>query len=354
MKPSLRNSYFGWLLLLLILSYMLLASVLFSIELHEAHANSASISEEVPELIAFFSVMAATLPVVILVAWVIAGRLLRPLRQVLNTAEHIRQGHFNERIPPLPHKDELSRLADTINDAFDRYSAAVRRLEHFSADASHQLRTPLTAIKSIAEVNLQTERTGAIYQDALGDILEQTGKLNETMDQLLLLSKLDRSMRDSFQDVALGSVMATWIEAIRETFDNVRVTASLNDTDSIHLLGNEVLLHEVFSNLIDNAQSFTPEGGEISVTLKRRDQTCFEWRIEDSGPGISEEDLPRVFDRFYRGSKSTHKGSGLGLAIVREIIVLHGGTIRAERSERLGGAAFIMAFPALAAAQPLK
>jgi len=352
MKPSLRNNYFGWLLLLLILSYLLLASVLISIEWHEAHSSVSSFRNEVPELLAFFSVMAATLPVVVLAAWVIAGRLLRPLRQVLNTAEQIRQGDFNERIPPLPHKDELSRLADTINDAFDRYSAAVRRLEHFSADASHQLRTPLTAIKSISEVTLQAERSGETYQDALGDILEQTSKLNEMMDQLLLLSKLDLSMRDSFQVVALGPAVTTWMASILETFDHVRVTTNVKDVESIKMLGNEVLLHEVFSNLIDNARSFTPESGEIAVTFKRLHTSGIEWRIEDSGPGISDEDRQRVFDRFYRSIKSIHRGSGLGLAIVREIVQLHGGTIRAERSERLGGAAIIMELPVINAPAP--
>jgi signal transduction histidine kinase len=345
MKPSLRNAYFGWLLLLLMVSYLLLAGVLFSIEWHEARSNHTAFKEEYPELLAFFSVMAATLPVVVLAAWVIAGRLLRPLRQVLTTADHIRSGHLNERIPPLPHKDELSRLADTINDAFDRYSAAVRRLEHFSADASHQLRTPLTAIKSTAEVTLQSGREADTYQEALADILEQTAKLNETMDQLLLLSRLDRSMRDSFKPVVVTACLRPWIEDIRATFESVRVTDQVEIPDDLFIQGNEVLLHEVFSNLIDNAQAFTPEGGEIRVSVNLKNSHSIEWRIEDAGPGIPKEDRQRVFDRFFRGNKSVHKGSGLGLAIVREIILLHGGTVRVEQSERLGGAAIVITLP---------
>ena len=345
MKPSLRNTYFGWLLSFLMLTYLLLASVLFSIEWHEARANQTAFREEVPELLAFFSVMAATLPVLVLAAWVIAGRLLRPLRQVLTTAEHIRLGHLNERIPPLPHRDELSRLADTINDAFDRYSAAVRRLENFSADASHQLRTPLTAIKTTAEVTLQSGRESDTYQEALADILEQTAKLNETMDQLLLLSRLDRSMRDSFNPIIVIACLRPWIEDIRATFESVRVTDQLEIPDDLSIQGNEVLLHEVFSNLIDNAQAFTPEGGEIRVSVKLKNSHSLEWRIEDAGPGIPAEDRARVFDRFFRGNKSVHKGSGLGLAIVREIILLHGGTIRVDQSELLGGAAIIITLP---------
>lgn len=346
MKTSLRSRYFGWLLLLLAFNYILLLGTITSIELHEAHSEQTPFRNEIPEIVAFLGVLSASVPVVLLVAWRIAGRLLRPLNKVVTTAEHIRQGHLDERIPPLPHDDELARLADTINEAFDRYAAAVRRLEHFSADASHQLRTPLTAIRGAADVALQAERSADEYRETLGEILEQTARLNETVEQLLALSRLDRSMRDSFQPVALAPLLRRWIDEAREAMDGIHLSAAVDAPDMLLVRGNEVLLHEVFSNLFDNAHAFTGDGGEIHVALMEATDHRLVWRIEDSGPGIPEEDRERVFDRFFRGRHSTHRGSGLGLAIVREIVLLHGGSIRVERSERLGGAAIVIALPA--------
>ncbi len=346
MKLSLRNKYFGWLLLLLLFAYGLLLTALSAIELHEAHIEKTPFSNEIPEIAAFIMVMAFTVPVIIFAAWHIAGRLLRPLRQVLSTAEHISQGNLDERIPPLAQRDELSRLADTINDAFDRYRSAVNRLEHFSADASHQLRTPLTAIKSSAEVALQSVRSPESYRDSLGEILEHTRRLNETIDQLLMLSRIDRSMIDSFLPLDLNTLFNKWVADAREMFEEIHVSCEIRLAEDVRIRGNEVLLHEVFANLIDNARAFTPAGGKIHIDARVAEGNLIEWRIEDSGPGIPESDRQRIFDRFYRGQQSTHKGSGLGLAIVREIVALHGGSIKAARSELLGGAAMIIRLPA--------
>ncbi len=345
MKPSLRSEYFKWLLLLLLFTYLLLAVVLFSMEVHEAITQGSRLRDDIPELIAFLVVMIVTIPAAVWIAWTVAGRLLRPLNQVLSTAEHIRRGHLDERIPPLPHADELSRLADTINEAFDRYAAAVRRLEHFSADASHQLRTPLTAIRGTAEIALHSERTAEEYRESLGEILEQTARLNETIEQLLALSRLDRSMRDRFEPISLASLLQTWLEETRAAMDGITLTATIEAPEDIRVRGNAILLHEVFSNLLDNAQAFTPDGGEVHVGLSVSGGNRLIWRIEDSGPGIPDEDRERVFDRFFRGRHSAHQGSGLGLAIVQEIVLLHGGLIRADRSERLGGAAMVIELP---------
>jgi signal transduction histidine kinase len=152
-------------------------------------------------------------------------------------------------------------------------------------------------------------------------------------------------MRDSFKPIVVTACLRPWIEDIRATFESVRITDQLEIPDDLSIQGNEVLLHEVFSNLIDNAQAFTPEGGEIRVSVKLKNSHSIEWHIEDAGPGIPADDRQRVFDRFFRGNKSVHKGSGLGLAIVREIILLHGGTIRVEQSELLGGAAIVITLP---------
>lgn len=203
----------------------------------------------------------------------------------------------------------------------------------------------MTAIKGAAEVALQSGRREEEYRETLGEILEQTAKLNETVEQLLLLSRLDQSMRDTFRPLPVVGIVQDWITEARKAMDDIRITPAIDAPGELAIRGNEVLLHQVFSNLVDNARAFTPPGGEILIGLHLDGPGRLVWRVEDSGPGIPEGDRHRVFDRFFRGRQSAHKGSGLGLAIVREVVMLHGGTIRAEQSARLGGAAMVIQLP---------
>jgi len=345
-KPSLHNKYFGWLILLMLIIYTLIFTVFFAIEFHESRTQGTPLSKEYPEFLAMFVVMLFTTPAAVVIAWNIAGRLLNPLRKVLATAEQIRQGNLETRIPRLPHHDEISKLADTINDAFDRYAYAVNQVENFSTDASHQLRTPLAAIKTAAEVTLQKERRPGEYQEALGDILEQTEKLNQMIGQLLLLSRIDHRVRDAMTPIDLAASLQSWVSESEELFDDrsIRFETTVSGNEGV-VPGNAVLLKEAFNNLINNALAFVPVGGHVLIRLSATGSAGVEWRVEDSGPGIPAVDRERVFDRFYRGSQSGHAGSGLGLAIVREIIQLHGGTIRVESSASLGGAAFVITLP---------
>lgn len=333
-------------MLLILITYSMIFVAFFFIELHEAHSQGTAFSLEFAELIAILAVMLVTAPFSLVVAWTIAGRILRPLKQVLQTAEDIRSGNLDERIPAMPQPDELSRLAQTINDAFDRYASAVKRLEHFSSDASHQLRTPLAVIRTSAEVSLQSDRSTHEYKDALGGILEQTQKLNQTIDQLLILSRLDSTMQESFQPVNLADLNREWIKEAGEFLDDRTIELTIEDAGFPLLLdGNEILLKEVFSNLLNNALVIMPADGVIHVHVKTDGRGFAEWRFEDSGPGIPPDEMTRIFDRFYRGKNATHSGSGLGLAIVKQIVLLHNGTVHAEKSASLGGACFRIIFP---------
>lgn len=346
MRPSPRNKYFGWLLLLIFLIYALIFLVFFSIELHESHVQNTPFSEEYPEFVAILLVMLFTVPAGLYVAWAIAGKLLQPLNQVLATAKHISDGNLDERIPPLPYPDELAKLAETINDAFDRYAGAVERLENFSADASHQLRTPLAAIRTSAEVTLQSERALEDYKEAIGAILEQTEKLNQTIEQLLKLSRLDATLRSGFTNVHLAREIKNWTNEVSAFIEDKTFNVTVEDqAENIIIKGNPLLLKEVFSNLLNNALAVTSANGTIDIHVSNQRPGFIEWRMEDSGPGIPAEERDRIFDRFYRGKKAGYSGSGLGLAIVRQIVHLHGGTIHAESATSLGGAALCINLP---------
>jgi len=346
MTLSIRNKYFLWLLMFIVLTYAMIFSSFFLIELHESHSQGTPFSEEYTELFAVLGVMMITAPFSLILAWGLAGQILKPLKQVLQTAEDIRRGNLDERIPPMPQTDELSKLAQTINEAFDRYASAVKRLDNFSSDASHQLRTPLAAIKTSAEVSLQNDRLVDDYKESLGAILEQTEKLNQTIDQLLKLSRLDSSLQASYTKFNLSHEVAQWTDEARMFIDDRTLELHIDDQDkSANIIGNKILLKEVFSNLLNNALAVTPPEGRILTRISFQGRGLMEWRMEDSGPGIPDDERERIFDRFYRGNTSMHPGSGLGLAIVKQIIILHNGSIHAEKSQSLGGAAICISLP---------
>lgn len=314
------------------------------VELSEFIAKQESLSEDLDEIIAIFLVMLVTLPVGLLVAWQIAGNLLRPLTAMLATAERIRRGNLDERIP-LIEDNELAKLGETINEAFDQYGLAVRRLEKFSADASHQLRTPIAAIRTSAEVTLREERETEDYRESLVEILEQTERLNQTVDQLLLLARMNESLREQFKPVPIIERLNVWTAEAANMIESRRIWCECDEACAGRMLnGSEILLRQCFDNIINNAVAATGEDGQILVRIDGPTAGKITVSIEDNGPGIPEPERSSVFDRFYRGKNTRTPGSGLGLAIAKEIITLHGGTIRAGSSERLCGAAFVLSF----------
>jgi len=346
MTLSIRNKYFLWLLMFIVLTYAMIFASFFVIELHESHSQGTPFSEEFTELFAVLGVIMISAPFSLMLAWGLAGQILKPLKQVLQTAEGIRRGNLDERIPPMPQTDELSKLAQTINEAFDRYASAVNQLDNFSSDASHQLRTPLAAIRASAEVSLQNDRLVADYKESLGAILEQSDKLNLTIDQLLKLSRLDSSLQASYTTFNLSHEITQWTDEARMFVDDRSLELILDDqANNVLIIGNKILLKEVFSNILNNAMAMTPPDGRIVIHMSFQGRETLVWRMEDTGPGIPADELERIFDRFYRGKKTSHTGSGLGLAIVKQIIHLHNGTIHAENSRTLSGAAICINLP---------
>lgn len=346
MKPSLRGRFFAWLLGLNALAYGMILLVFVAGEAREAHIEGNPFSREIPEILGGLLVMATTVPAMVVLSWVVAGKLLQPLQVVLNTAERIRGGALADRIPQGTEEQDLARLADTLNKAFDRYAAAVRRLESFSADASHQLRTPLAAIRTTAEVMLQQDRSSDEYRDALGDVLEQSERLNQTIEQMLLLARMESSLQSQFTRFSLAEECRRWAEEAAAMLDGRALDFVSDPTPgSCEVFGSAVLLREAFNNLINNALAVIAEGGRIAVSVRPDGADQVEWRVEDSGPGIPDAERERVFDRFYRGKAGTYAGSGLGLALVKEIVLLHGGTLGVETSASLGGAALVLRLP---------
>jgi heavy metal sensor kinase len=305
------------------------------------------------ELARLTNIMLAAGVVVLLVAplggYLLAGRATRPLARIIDTTGRLHPSCLDERLPLRGSGDELDRLSQTINGFLDRIAAYLRQSREFTANAAHELRSPLAAIQSSLEVALNADRSGEEYKEILGVVLEECGNLAILINQLLLLAESDAGRLPwDPEPVHLDAIVLKAVEMFQGVADAAGVALQCDRAESALVEGNANRLRQVINNLVDNALKFTPPGGRVSVSLSNSEgQVCL--RVTDTGAGIPPEDLPHIFERFYRGDKARPRerkarGTGLGLAICRSVVTAHGGTIMAD--SRLGaGATFTVRLP---------
>ncbi|HET6426162.1 MAG TPA: ATP-binding protein, partial [Planctomycetaceae bacterium] len=245
----------------------------------------------------------------------------------------------DERLAVANPNDELGHLASTFNAMLDRLQGTFTELRQFTADAAHEIRTPLAVIRSAAEVALHSPRSESYYQECLHSIAEDTNRLTTLSDQLLLLAKEDAGLAECpLEDIDLAPLLEQVATDLEPLADEKSVTIIRQKLQSCQVRGDTQRLRRVFLNLVDNAIKFTPAGGEISLCLTGRDNLAVV-TVADTGCGIPAPHLPHVFERFYRVDASRDRatgGAGLGLAISRAIIHRHGGEIRVASREGRG------------------
>jgi heavy metal sensor kinase len=296
----------------------------------------------------------ALVPVVILtgciMGWIFAGRALTPVLEVARTAERISGSNLSLRIPARGAGDEIDRLIETFNQMIERIEINFNQVRQFSTDVSHELRTPITVVRGQLEVALFTAQTVEQYRDAIVDSLSDIERLSQIVRALLLLSQAETGQ------VVLQKQYLDLAEVTEDVVDQFQIPAEgagvqLKYVRNIaHCAGefDRVQIDRMLSNLLSNAVKFTPSGGEVTVSLDRRDDAA-EIRVEDTGEGIPAEHLPHIFDRFYRvrnhgDQASPEKGLGLGLSFVAWIVRAHGGTIEVQ-SQSGEGTRFTVRLP---------
>jgi two-component system sensor histidine kinase MprB len=251
---------------------------------------------------------------------------LRPVRRLTETTENVTEtGDLSQRIEATG-EDELGRLATSFNTMLAALEDSSRAQRQLVADASHELRTPLTSLRTNIEV-LAGERTLAPDQreKLLSDVVEQLGEMTTLIAELIELARAEQHPEEP-QEVRLDIIAEDAVERARRNRPNVTFTT---DFESSLVHGAPSTIERAVANLLDNAAKWSPPGGEVEVGVRGDEVT-----VRDHGPGIAEEDLPYVFDRFYRASAARGlPGSGLGLAIVKQVAEAHGGTVVAERPE---------------------
>ena len=265
--------------------------------------------------------------------WFLSRRSLRPIDKITETTRRITAANLNERLPLQGTGDELDRLALTVNQMIERLGESFQKLTQFTADAAHELRTPIAAIKGEIEVLLSRRRSLKEYQQAMSNNLERLDFLTRLVNNLLLLSRAGEGEKVlQIETINLTELLGELWDAFNIVAAQKKINFTFNGSEGIFVKGDEIKLKQLFSNLIDNAVKYTRSGGNINLFIQPGiDQAKI--ILEDTGIGISPDDLPHILDRFYRVEKSRSRqsgGAGLGLSICQWIVKAHQGTIKVK------------------------
>jgi heavy metal sensor kinase len=284
------------------------------------------------------------LPIILMLAglggYLLAWRYLRPISNITKAAQDITLSNVYEKaLPTHNNNDELDHLAETFNQVFFKLAESYKQIAQFTADASHELRIPITTLKGEAEVVLDRERSLAEYQRVLESSIEEYNRLSKMLNDLLILSRSDLGdEKIEFDDVDLSALMNHMIEFLRPLAACKNILFEVSLAPQVIMPGNKIMLERLFLNILDNAIKYSPHDKRIFITLKQ-DNAQVKIAVKDQGPGIPAEHLPRIFDRFYRVDRSRSRelgGSGLGLSISKMIATMHNGTITVVSEDGVG------------------
>ena len=285
----------------------------------------------------------------------LSRRALAPVDSIVQTARAITGTNLDSRLKKLETGDELQRLSDTVNEMLDRIESAFQKITTFTADASHELRTPVSLIRTEAELALRRARTETEYEESLRQILKEAERTTLLIEQLLELARAD-SGRGSLimQAVDLPEVLRSVVSSWQQVAEvrNLQFSTDIHKLDA-SVMGDATLLRRLADILLDNAFKYTPSPGSVRLVLEVRQETAV-ITVQDSGAGIAQEDQEKIFERFYRVDKARSRGQGgvgLGLAIAEWIVLQHRGAIAVE-SRPGEGATFRAELPLIAVEVP--
>ena len=278
--------------------------------------------------------LAVGLPLAVCVAvaggFVLVHRALDPVARIAAKAEDITQHNLSERLPAVHSGDELERLSVALNHMISRLEEAIHGSKQFVADASHELRTPLTVMRGELESLVQNAALDGETRETLGSVLEDVGRLQQIVESLFALSRLDAGEAPAeWRRFDLAELAATTAEQMALLAEDKRVSIDCDSPQAVTVEGDPARLKQVIVNLLDNAIKYTPGGGRVRLSVQRDGDFAL-LEVADDGVGIPPEALPHVFKRFFRVDVSRSReqgGAGLGLAIVKSICAAHGAEV---------------------------
>lgn len=272
------------------------------------------------------NILLITFPLILILLFLIArffaGRSIKPVRTIIDTSSQITKDNLQTRIPLPQNKDELYVLSKNINDLLNRIENAIDREKQFTSDASHELRTPLAVIKGTMEVLIRKPRNQQEYEEKILFCISEVDRLNHMVDQLLLLARFENQKQNVKQEtIYLNALILDNLTRFSEKTENKKIKIVTDFKEDFYVQSDNYLISIIFSNLISNAIKYSNDNGKVELKLEKT-STDLIFTIADNGVGISEQDLNKIFNSFYRSDVTNHpdiKGTGLGLSIVKRL-----------------------------------
>lgn len=306
-----------------------------------------------------FALLPFVLVACALVAWLMADRVFAPMHELTNQLEAITDGRsLHRRLPPGAENDEVGRLTTTINAMLSRLELSFAALRRFTADASHELKTPLAVLRADVERAMHPRTTREDRMVALEESLQEVTRMSDLVDSLLTLARADEGRFElAHEDIHIEPLLRDVYETATILGETAGLSISMPSIANGVVRGERTRLRQLLLNLITNAIKYTPRGGKVEIASVLKSPTEIAITVRDTGIGISATDLPHIFDRFWRADRARSRaaersGFGLGLAISQYIAQAHGGTLVAQ--SRLGrGTLFTLLLPVAQAPQAI-
>jgi heavy metal sensor kinase len=269
--------------------------------------------------------------------WLMAKRSLSSIEQVTQTAMAIANGAMEKRVPLTGRGDEIDRLSAIFNNMLERIQSLISEMKEVTDNIAHDLRSPITRIRGLAEVTLISEKNIEEYQIMAGSTVEECDRLLSMINMMLEISETEAGVSTlNRSEVDVSELIEEACDLYQPLAEDRGIHIEVNIPIKYHLSGDKGKLQRVFSNLLDNAIKYTPPGGKIVVSSEEVDKKVM-LSVRDTGIGISREETSRIFERFYRADKSRSvPGAGLGLSLVQAIVRSHGGEIKVSSSPGAG------------------
>ena len=318
--------------------------IIGAVYVYDYDTQQASLLKDLQNNLMRISVGIAILVVCVSLAF--SRGLTRRLDSLLTAIRGVREGAYNQRAVLSGH-DEYTQIAGEFNDLVDRLQETENARRRFVSDASHELKTPLAAIRLLTDSILQNENIdGATVREFVSDIGQEAERLSRITEDLLRLTRLDSGVAETPERVEISPVLERVVKMLRPVADEKDVSIVTVCSDGAAAAATPGEIHQILYNLMENAVKYNRRGGFVRVSVDMGEETST-ITVEDNGIGIPAEDLPRVFERFYRVDKARSRaagGTGLGLSIVRDTVSRRGGVVRAEGVPG-GGTRFIVTLP---------
>jgi len=295
--------------------------------------NKAEAIEDILKLLNPFLML-----LLILAGSKLIDKILIQIKKISKTTKEIDISNFSNTIELPSDEDELTELIESFNNMIIRIKSGVDVLDRFNNDVSHELKTPLTVIKGEIEITLQTVREPEYYIKSLNTIYYEANQIQQLVEELLLLTKYSKdNIKKTFEHCYLDAILLNVVDKYSTQLKKKNIDLQIDKLESINIEANALLIYTIFSNILDNAIKFIPQGKTIYISLYKNHTSHF--IIKDEGVGIAKDQLSKITDRFYRVDTSRNKqikGFGLGLSIVKNSVELHNGKLKISSEEGVG------------------